>query len=58
MALAAHNLPEPPDEWLRCFDEHDNEVEPRTRSWIWSHPKQFKHAIGSIWIINSRGQIL
>jgi len=58
MAKTAHKAPEPPEEWLRCFDEQDNEVKPRTRKWIWSHPKQFKHAIGSIWIINSRGQIL
>jgi 8-oxo-dGTP pyrophosphatase MutT (NUDIX family) len=50
--------PEPPDELMRLFDENDNEVEPQTRQWIWDNQSNLRHAIGSVWIVNSKGQIL
>lgn len=53
-----HKNPEPPDELLRQFDKNGNEIEPRTRQWMWDHP-EYKpyHAVGTIWLINGLGQI-
>lgn len=53
-----HKNPEPPDELLRQFDKDGNEIEPRTRQWIWDHPEyEPYHAVGTIWLINQLGQI-
>jgi isopentenyldiphosphate isomerase len=53
------NNPEPSDELLRCFDEAEKEIEPRTRQWLWDHPNVGSlHGIGSVWIINPRGEVL
>ncbi len=55
----AYKIPEPPEELLRQFDKDGNEVEPRTRQWMWDHPDyEPYHATGTIWLINSHGQIL
>lgn len=51
--------PEPPDEVLRLFDAQGNEVEPRSRQWIWDHPEyETFHAIGAVWVVNRSGKIL
>lgn len=50
--------PEPPDELMRLFDEHDNEVEPRTRQWIWDNKPGLFHAVGTVWIMNTKGELL
>ncbi|MBI2483539.1 NUDIX domain-containing protein [Candidatus Uhrbacteria bacterium] len=53
-----HTNPEPPDELLRQFDKEGNEIEPRTRQWMWDHPEyEPYHAVGMIWLINGLGQI-
>jgi 8-oxo-dGTP pyrophosphatase MutT (NUDIX family) len=50
--------PEPPEELLRQFDKDGNEIEPRTRQWMWDHPEyEPYHAVGTIWLINGLGQI-
>jgi len=58
MDQTAYNVPEPPEELLRCFDENNVEVEPRTRQWLKDNPNTLRCGVGTVWIINSRGEIL
>lgn len=53
------NTPEPPDELLRQFDRDGNEIEPRTRQWMWDHPDyEPYHTVGTVWLVNAEGKIL
>ena len=57
-----HAVPEPPEELLRCFDAQNNEVEPRTRKWLKDNSdsdyRHYYNGVGSVWVINTRGEIL
>ena len=58
MDRSAYNIPEPPEELLRCFDENNVEVEPRTRQWLKDNPNTLRCGVGTVWVINSRSEIL
>ncbi len=49
---------EPSDELLECFDDNGNAIQPKNRQEIHIVPPSVWHGVASVWLFNSKGEIL